>query len=553
MATLQQPALAGEANTKGGSDDSTRIQAHIYSPAAKASTDLDFAQHLERCIDASTRGQGSKANRAGALSYLQSLSATRRQLLELLARPNSDADGDIASSLSQYVGLLLGLINTNGALSGQIAGDHCARRSVPFQWRDVLLQIAGNGMPDAVYELGSVLVAAAAWRQQRAAALCSGSSDGMPPETAISAYKLLQGAAGMYEFVQGTCAPLLAGVCPPPDMHPLGLKAARCIALADAQAITVLRAIQKGNAPSLVSGLAADTSQLYAEGATAVQQASQGMPAPKAALYAQWKAAAFSAYLHAFAGQLLLEQSQAGKGGRCCQESQQQMATAARSAAEFDRAVPRSTAITHQPFDAEMQSRVMGISNKVERERSTIYYQHVATEMPELPPTKRIAVAAAWSLPLPASEVAEGAASCFEVNRVQKAQAEAREAAAHPVEALLPPASEQPAQEKDGKGVKNGNAEKHQESSPACWRWLLVIVAMPFLVLISVVGLIVWLLLLPVKCFCCPCGCAIQLIYNAFEWLLKAPFRALLWASGKPWKPKAPSKEDNGQTHIENV
>ena len=53
---------------------------------------------------------------------------------------------------------------------------------------------------------------------------------------------------------------------------------------------------------SLVSGLAADTSLMYAEGATAVQQASQGMPAPKAALYAQWKAAAFSAYLHAFAG-----------------------------------------------------------------------------------------------------------------------------------------------------------------------------------------------------------------------------------------------------------
>ena len=124
MATLQQPvpASTGEANTKGGNDDSTRIQAHVYSPAAKASADLDFAQHLERCIDASTRGQGSKPNRAGALSYLQSLSATRRQLLELLARPNSDVDSEISSSLSQYMGLLLGLINTNGALSGQIAG-----------------------------------------------------------------------------------------------------------------------------------------------------------------------------------------------------------------------------------------------------------------------------------------------------------------------------------------------------------------------------------------------------------------------------------------------
>ena len=124
MATLQQPdpPSTEQANTKGGNDDSTRIQAHIYSPAAKASTDLDFAQHLERCIDASAKGQGSRANRAGALSYLESLSATRRQLLELLARPSSDVDGEVASGLSQYAGLLLGLINIDGALSGQIAG-----------------------------------------------------------------------------------------------------------------------------------------------------------------------------------------------------------------------------------------------------------------------------------------------------------------------------------------------------------------------------------------------------------------------------------------------
>ena len=88
------------------------------------------------------------------------------------------------------------------------AGDHRARRGVPFQWRDVLLQISGNGMPDAVYELGSVLVAAAVWRQQRAAALCSGSSDGMPPETAISvrlkarAWLLLEASSCCYACLQ---------------------------------------------------------------------------------------------------------------------------------------------------------------------------------------------------------------------------------------------------------------------------------------------------------------------------------------------------------------
>jgi hypothetical protein len=73
------------------------------------------------------------------------------------------------------------------------------------------------------------------------------------------------------------------------------------------------------------------------------------------------------------------------------------------------------------------------------------------------------------------------------------------------------------------------------------WQWLLVIIAMPLLVLVSLVGALVWLLLLPLKCFCCPVGCAVQLIWNVVEWLLKAPLRAMLWASGKPWQPQKPA------------
>ena len=73
-----------------------------------------------------------------------------------------------------------------------------------------------------------------------------------------------------------------------------------------------------------------------------------------------------------------------------------------------------------------------------------------------------------------------------------------------------------------------------------------VFIAMPFLVIISLVGAIVWIILLPLKCLCCPIGCAAQLLWSAVEWLLKAPFRALLWASGKPWKPEKPEELKQG-------
>ena len=39
-------------------------------------------------------------------------------------------------------------------------------------------------------------------------------------------------------------------------------------------------------------------------------------------------------------------------------------------------------------------------------------------------------------------------------------------------------------------------------------------------------------------------GCLVQIMADAIEYLLKAPFRALLWASGKPWKAKRVRDEE---------
>ena len=168
----------------------------------------------------------------------------------------------------------------------------------------------------------------------------------------------------------------------------------------------------------------------------------------------------------------------------------------------------------------------------------------------------------------------------------------------------------------NGQAAANGDVEEGG-SEPGCWRWLLVIIAMPFLVVLSLVsalppdvlfvlftdncllrsicnaanlagrvqsahgwtrrvkfakritalsfcfgkympacacwcsssrlgllqvGAIVWIVLLPLKIVCCPIGCLIQIMYDVFEYFLKAPFRAVLWASGKPWKAHKPAK-----------
>lgn len=82
------------------------------------------------------------------------------------------------------------------------------------------------------------------------------------------------------------------------------LRSHTSLALADAQSITFLRAIQKGNAPSLVAGLAHDTMQLYQTAAQSFSQASAGRQGSKASKYAEWKALVAQAYAFAFAGKL---------------------------------------------------------------------------------------------------------------------------------------------------------------------------------------------------------------------------------------------------------
>lgn len=76
------------------------------------------------------------------------------------------------------------------------------------------------------------------------------------------------------------------------------------MALAEAQSITVLRAIQKGNAPGLIAGLANDTMQLYQSAAQYLRQALPDSQSSKSSTYADWKALVFQAYAFAYTGKL---------------------------------------------------------------------------------------------------------------------------------------------------------------------------------------------------------------------------------------------------------
>ena len=181
------------------------------------------------------------------------------------------------------------------------------------------------------------------------------------------------------------------------------------------------------------------------------------------------------------------------------------------------------------------------------RENDTIYYKNVPEELPNPPEPKRLATPTEYQLPAPSLAVSEGIASTCYAQPAQGSMVYSTTGLASDQPSTSMPRARQVIASQPGQqpGPQQA-ADRDQEvpSDTACWRWLLVVIALPLLAIISLVGAVVWIVLLPLKCCCCPVGMVAQLVWDAFEWMIKAPLRGLLWASGKPWKPiKTPPQE----------
>jgi hypothetical protein len=109
-----------------------------------------------------------------------------------------------------------------------------------------------------------------------AAAACLDSASGVATPSTTHGYQLLRQAAGMLDFVAGrVLAALPAGVACL-DLDAALVRALSTLALADAQQLTVLRAVAKGNQPALIASLAADTAALYGQAGGQVGSAASG-------------------------------------------------------------------------------------------------------------------------------------------------------------------------------------------------------------------------------------------------------------------------------------
>lgn len=290
--------------------------------------------------------------------------------------------------------------------------------------------------------------------------------------------------------------------------------------------MTTLRAIANKHADSLIARLAYDVQDLYQESISELKAG--GAKFKEFLSYLEYKSASFKSVSYLFESAVSLGKMQGGLAVRFANEAKKESENAQQLQDGFDPAALASFASSLVEFQAKLVAAVNGALEKAETDNSKVYYERVPEALPEIH-KERLVFPIPFEFPVPDSTVDRSQALSADWKDVSRDQSN--------FEVTVDLETQESTDEKPSASANDPDY--------SCWRFLLVILVAPILLAVSIIGVLVWIILLPVKVFCCPVGCAVQILWSITEWFVKAPLRASLWAAGEPWKPKTVDKNDS--------
>ncbi|VDP47641.1 unnamed protein product [Schistosoma curassoni] len=181
----------------------------------------------------------------------------RVELLKLISDPSVPCEA-VITSLNRYLQLLMGFIvaTDNKTPFSKLRGLVCVK------WCD---SIKPKGEPivrsDSIFELYSVLFNVALWYTKHAAKVAS--NENVSEDEAKDVHLSLKTAAGLFNLLRTKYMHEFTEFVPNSDMDPNILDAYINQSLAEAQEITVARAIELKHKPYLIAGLANETAKFY--------------------------------------------------------------------------------------------------------------------------------------------------------------------------------------------------------------------------------------------------------------------------------------------------
>merc|ERR1712126_336373 len=329
-----------------------------------------------------------------ALKVLSDLKQSRARMLELLPDPHHDIP-KIESALKLYLAVLRGFLeppsnqnNKSDEEGAPTSGTRASklRLAVRFRWSQSML---GTSTPeaqsDAAFEVANMLMNVAFWHMKHAAMIAA--KDDLKIEEAKDIHTSLRKAAGLINFVKDTLIPqLIEKPVSGSDLDVRVVSAYMNQCTAEAQEVTIARAIELKHNPGLISALAHETSKMFTTAADNLHTLDQKIFGHWKA-YFELKSQFYLAYAYNYQGEALLAEDKCGDAIRCLQESQACYNKAGLMATEYAKVKGPGTQAKpdkHNFFKrlAPMLTRTL---EKCERENGFIYHQKVPYDPVELP------------------------------------------------------------------------------------------------------------------------------------------------------------------------
>jgi len=328
-----------------------------------------------------------------ALKIIGDLKQSRARLLELLPDPHHSAD-QIDTALRLYLALVRGLLFQPNDSGRKIDDDNGSSGSSPtaasklcnvltFRWSDSIID-GVTVRQDAIFEVGSVVMNSAFWFMKHAVLVAVKPEVTM--EDAKEVHSNLRRAAGLIKYIQDNLLPQLGDKARDGgDLDGRVITAYLNQCTAEAQEVTIARAIELGHNPGLVSALANETSKMFTTAADCLTTLDQK-------LFGHWrsyfglKAKFYLAYAYNYQGEQLLKEDKCGEAIRSLQESKEMYSRAAEMSIEY--AKTKGPGTQAKPERHTFFKRLLPILNrtleKCERENGFIYHQKVPFDPVEL-------------------------------------------------------------------------------------------------------------------------------------------------------------------------
>lgn len=305
-----------------------------------------------------------------AIQICTALAKSRARILQLVADPGSNG-ANVEAEVNTYLSLFAGLVLTYHLDKTRAASQSSKLRHLTvFKWSNSVTGTVER-QQDAIFELVSMCYEYALWLMKSASAVASQESVDM--EAAKSVHTALRKAAGVLTFIQTQWADqLLEKPTAGSDLDPRVLSAYITTCQAEAQEVTIARAIELKHSSSLISALANQTSQMFLASAASLKSLDAKFVG-KWLAYLQLKAEVYESYAYCYLGENLLTQEKCGEAIKALEESERHFQLATKACREYGqlKSVVKngmSARIDEHLFFRNLRPLVVRTKEKCERE-----------------------------------------------------------------------------------------------------------------------------------------------------------------------------------------